>query len=122
MTAKSTPGPWEFCPATGKHGCETDDITAPLEGHAMFTRQVICRMDGYDRSIGEIEANARLIATAPELLAELKTCERLLMKLSSVAFDEKVQDFMPCGLIREVRVWVRGSKAQITIQKAEGRA
>lgn len=72
MSAKHTPGPW------GQVGRGRDCfVTVPL-------RSIYCERLGYsvafvshDRG-GEPEANARLIAAAPELLEALRDCEALL--------------------------------------------
>jgi len=73
MTTQHTPGPWAISAAmygVGNlkvHGVEftRDGITQPIAN---------C---GWDDK-GEAEANARLIAAAPDLLAALRLCERAL--------------------------------------------
>ncbi len=57
MSAKHTPGPWK-----------------EVGGRAVFGPDhiVICRCGNYSKSIMEDEANARLIAAAPDLLDALR--------------------------------------------------
>jgi hypothetical protein len=59
MKAKHTPAPWH----TG--GIYPEDVYANRAGHAIAR----CVNEQYE---GECEANARLIAAAPELLEELE--------------------------------------------------
>ena len=70
MNTNHTPAPWTL----GKLDSCYIEINAPR--HAAFA-SVVYKMDGDDRS-PECEANARLIAAAPELLEALKliaSCE-----------------------------------------------
>lgn len=59
---KHTPGPWCFC----DH--------APVITESAHPFREICDYTDAEFSLGEAEANARLIAAAPELLAALKDC------------------------------------------------
>lgn len=68
MTEAHTPGPWQVTPRRNKMidiqhsaGQEKGAITLNL-----------CRVQARDSWVDEAEANARLIAAAPELLAALK--------------------------------------------------
>jgi hypothetical protein len=65
------------------------------------------------------KANADLIAAAPDMLAALKVDEPLLMKLATVAMNEKVAEFLPFGLLDEVKEWIKSSNGQAAITKAE---
>lgn len=70
---KHTPGPWEAGDGAGngrKDHIYCDDAT----GSAVAT----CHMDYVPRTRVEVEANARLIAAAPDLLAALITAERIV--------------------------------------------
>ena len=62
MTAKHTPGPWRAVP-----GCPEWTVEADGRGE-VWNVAVVC--DDCDDS--DTEANARLIAAAPDLLAALK--------------------------------------------------
>ena len=73
MNTKHTPGPWVlgdsdlYCSSLSVH-CGT------RQGHT-----TICRMVSLEYGIGggEVEANARLIAAAPELLAVLERVQSM---------------------------------------------
>lgn len=60
MTAQPTPGPWEVSPLDGEK----------VRDHR--NEVGIAVMSGYYREVDERQANARLIAAAPDLLAALK--------------------------------------------------
>lgn len=73
MTTQHTPGPWAVTTVGSCHGIhpaasdnERDDIcrVAPHNYHP----------NGWQAAKGEAEANARLIAAAPDLLAALEAC------------------------------------------------
>lgn len=68
--SKHTPGPWEFASRHGQHG-EGDALIQNASGAYVADARVyaggsVCRKDD------EVEANARLIATAPDLLEACK--------------------------------------------------
>lgn len=60
MKAKHTPGPWRVHP---------EDVEKVIQ-----SSQGVAVMSGMLRDTIEREANARLIASAPDLLAALKCC------------------------------------------------
>lgn len=64
MSAQHTPGPWTL----DDRGCK---FIVHKTGDGYITRD-ICRMDGSTMAAFAQEANARLIAAAPELLAALQ--------------------------------------------------
>lgn len=64
MSTKHTPGPWQL-----DHRGYTFIVAAPKHGY--ITRDV-CRMDASTMSAFHREANARLIAAAPDLLTALE--------------------------------------------------
>lgn len=68
-----TPGPWEY---RAEHG--NNSIFAPNEGHGGAVLASVFRIDGDYRDPLNLpaEANAHLIAAAPELLAALETINR----------------------------------------------
>jgi hypothetical protein len=74
MDAKHTPGPWIAVP----NGGDDEDIRALLVGkndqYGDFTTIADCR----SRWIPDEEANARLIAAAPDMLAALTLVEPIL--------------------------------------------
>lgn len=65
MEAKHTPGPWEVTPTLGETA-----ITIPHE-KAGIAYDRVCSVSPHIR-IGDFEANARLIAAAPEMLEILQ--------------------------------------------------
>jgi len=77
MTTQHTPGPWAVTTVGSCHGIhpaasdnERDDIcrVAPHNYHP----------DGWQAAKGEAEANARLIAAAPDLLAALREAVEII--------------------------------------------
>ena len=82
MEAKHTPGPWKLNADedTGMNdsGCILDSV-----GHVIVTDIYGTFKNG--RTTGEAEANARLIAAAPDLLAQL---QRTLIDLEDFCSDE----------------------------------
>lgn len=68
MTAKHTPGPWEADHSDIWSRSGKKFIAATMEDGEAFKGV----------SLAEAEANARLIAAAPELLAALKACRAAL--------------------------------------------
>lgn len=71
MSDKATPGPW-FHSSTSKWGC----VTTQAGGHGHVIAEVGSPPNGNGSldpvRIAETQANARLIAAAPDLLAALK--------------------------------------------------
>ena len=72
--AKHTPGPW----SAGVRSGNFIDITHSNNQPGAITR-ALCRVQARQSWVAEAEANARLIAAAPELLAAL---EAMLEQLS----------------------------------------
>lgn len=99
------------------------DATDHNPGSSVYTqcegfRCVIATI--HDADTPEGEANARLIIASRDMLAALKVDEPLLMKLATVAMNEKVAEFLPFGLLDEVKEWIKQSNGQAAIAKAEG--
>ena len=75
MNTKHTPGPWVlgdsdlYCSSLSVH-CGT------RQGHTTICRMVSLE---YGVGIGEVEANARLISAAPELLEALQSAHMALI-------------------------------------------
>src|SRR5690606_4557115 len=63
--SKPTPGPWKATAA----GIDAVTVSTTLRNGRRVPFRVACCKDG---DIDQVQANARLIATAPELLAALK--------------------------------------------------
>ena len=98
----SSPGPWAI------HGDET------RQAFYVHGANVICDMrkpSGFYRSPAETEANARLIAAAPDLLATLRAiandCEDYLNNDSDCGSDDLIQAFL--SAINEVHDKATGS-------------
>jgi hypothetical protein len=72
MTAKHTPGPWRFNPVGEVRGADWNVVVCDTYGNG-------------DDDVAD--ADARLIAAAPELLA---ACERALMLMSPAACGGRV--------------------------------
>ena len=100
MTAKHTPGPWTYsdtgCLVGGPDRLRIADTYCP--------ERAVRRPD-----FNECQANARLIAAAPEMLEALQTVDRWLQ---SQAFDTQTT----------VRVMALGATIRAAIAKAEGRS
>ena len=112
MTTKHTPGPWDFeFGEMGGYDCMTDafKVTAgqrliaelDLSGYGQSTRQ---REGTGDKA--EAEANARLIAAAPDLLEELKN----IANANPKEWEPEVRD--------QFQAWAQ-NRARAAIQKAE---
>ena len=94
-TAKHTPGPWRI----DRNNSWPIYVSAESDGEG------VAMMDGL---LELREANARLIAAAPELLQALEWMQSLF--LPSGAYQEKFQDQLSMAL----------EKAEAVIRKAKG--
>lgn len=83
MKPKHTPGPWSIYHSKFGPEVRTDDVNAD-QRIAVCHYATTLRADCEDMESGEHEANARLIAAAPDLLASLKE----LIPLWSSGIDE----------------------------------
>ena len=95
--SKYTPGPWEVCPSNNEI-INTDHGRLPFAIRAGYT------LIG---ALYENEANARLIAAAPDLLLELDNCLDLLVTCFPDSPDNS-------------RIGVAVTKARAAIAKATG--
>jgi len=77
-----TSGPWKIKPAF-VHGYHNSDSIVGFDGKVVATTGQAWRRHRKER-----DANARLIAAAPELLHALELVEREMGKLSGKTFDE----------------------------------
>lgn len=117
MKAKHTPGPWEL---TGDP-CHFDTLTSvrggpsEIRGKGLKWRQLMVEIGGY-ADPATAEANARLIAAAPDLLEalqELLAAERA-NSLEIVGRDTDGHPLNAAGVARK--------KARAAIAKATGAA
>lgn len=67
-----------------------------------------------------ITANALLIAAAPELYAEHYEDDQLLMQMATVILNEKIADYVPCGMVEKVRDRLRRGTPAIAKARGEG--
>ena len=74
MSAKHTPGPWE---ATGAEVWGTHAMRFNLTTGGTPMIATVCKHEDAERAF-PYEANARLIAAAPELLEALRQCAEVL--------------------------------------------
>lgn len=77
MDGKHTPGPWtvvklRHCQAIEVSG-DTNSRICTLWDHHSFQDQPCGSIESQDKTQAEIDANARIIAAAPELLAACKS-------------------------------------------------
>jgi len=122
-----TPGPWTWA----------DGVTCTYAVYAVepvfpgtLTRpggQPVCeipRPDNDGRGMEEAEANARLIAAAPELLARLKETEEVAIELmeraARLSYKAAIESGMELSEIRRLRGQL--SKNRAAIARAEGGA
>lgn len=105
MDAKHTPGPWSERGQDGffdDHSWNADNNeagrTSFLAVHANGT--VIALVVRTDWDDAKLEADARLIAAAPELLAELS---KRVGNAEEAAFDEWLQGTTPSGDVTAVK-------------------
>jgi RES domain-containing protein len=83
-----TPGPWHA-------GGRGDRIIYAADGYAVASATVF-----HNQHDGQLEANARLIAAAPELLAELS---KRVGNAEEAVFDRWLQDTAPSGDVNSVK-------------------
>ena|SRR5690242_12179092 len=107
QTAKHTPGPWHH-----KHDDYAKNvINVEADGHIP-----ICRLTGIASARNDGEANARLIAAAPELLAALKAVtDDAEQAIKDIGGCDHSVGICCCDIIGNVE------HARTAIAKAEGR-
>lgn len=73
-TQKHTPGPWKIETAPNRFGKDFTGVSTVCDfGHDQWANLALCANNGMNG-----DANARLIAAAPDLLEALKYAERML--------------------------------------------
>lgn len=72
-TPKHTPGPWLF-----GGGCVETDGSPHSDRRTVIAQMISARYAGTVTAPGECEANGRLIAAAPDLLAALRLAQDIL--------------------------------------------
>lgn len=97
MIAGHTPGPWRLCGAFGMQG-----LVEPSAGG-----NPVASVTGYYHHAGQTEANARLIAAAPDLLEALQRLIPHAVHMESCSHDDD-------GVRRDIE------RARAAIAKAEG--
>ena len=113
MTSKHTPGPWEI----GKNTNEKGDLYIWKAGN-YFGDHAIATVHGEIQESGK--ANARLIASCPELL---EACKEALLVLQSLPDWEEIEDvvgYTDNGEDSEPFTLHASNLLQQAIAKAEG--
>ena len=106
MNTQHTPGPWNV----------GDDSPNDYEGPIIDTRDravAVITIDHETESTPEDRANARLIASAPELLAALQQCADFILKVMD---DPNLSDEESLSLLTDAR-----NDARAAIIKATGK-
>lgn len=110
MTTKAThtPGPWKA-------------IAGPPEYARIDStdERDIARCPRKDNTT-RAEANAYLVAAAPELLETLDRANKLLTQCLTLLTNPAISDHIPFGLTEGVREFVVGLVGEAAIQKARG--
>lgn len=118
VTATHTPGPWSF---TGEHFKHDGSaiIMSPATPGSKKDKFVACALDfnRFDRD-AEVEANARLIASAPDLLSELKDALTTLNQLLVWEYVGAVH-FPDNSVGPQIREQFK--QAAAVVERAEGR-
>lgn len=104
---KHTKGPWEVCD-------DDTSVHSPSQDMIVHTAEMPGDPAMYPQSFEEEEANARLIAAAPELLEALKIAEGELRAISEVISTYGVEECLQT--VAELK------KIRAAIAKAEGRS
>jgi hypothetical protein len=98
MSAVHTPAPWTFERAAESDGSVTFDIFNSAPAACNGVGGGVAYIQTYSaQQVAVQEANARLIAAAPDLLA---------------ALEEFVAEFGPCGLTENARAAIEQARGQ----------
>ena len=97
METKATPGPWKVSSNLSSHVCGAS-------GQGLIA---ICDSGDYAQSKGQGEANARLIAAAPDLLAACQLGIKLLDNMTTNDFskgaDKPLHEAMYAAIVKEMQ-------------------
>ena len=119
-TARHTPGPWDADVGNwGKSDYYALVRTGAYRGDSVDGLVIDCEMSGENKE--QDQANAHLIAAAPEMKAELQITDPLCLALATVAMRAEVKPYLPYGLLEQVREWLATSRGQAVLAKSEGR-
>lgn len=105
VPASHTPGEW---------GTDGEYVFAKTSHNIIGIAAMLAWVEPQERA-----ANARMFAAAPMLFAELKTADRLLTQVASVLADERLENYIPCGLKHTVMDWLRSNSSGRALNKAE---
>jgi len=95
-----TPGPWRYCPQNGSPTTGQHMIAGAKPGYLAEVR---------DCGSGDVKANARLIAAAPDLLAALQVAEKFM----EIASDWNMDEAEINGEMRSTYDWLEVVRAAI---------
>lgn len=110
---KHTEGPWTVCLSMYDGSVFSFSITASPHGSLLPICEAPARLLGHNRPPDEMEANAHLIAAAPEMLATLRECLK--------AEEQRARKLLP-GAPASTYSAARLARVRAAIAKAEGRA
>ena len=110
MTTKFTPGPWFF-------DDEHEEVTAEARRRKGLTRIATVNLGWSEPFNSEQNANARLIAAAPDLLEALQWYEAKAVQMGRAAIDQDSKLLLE--LMKEIAVEY-GAQARAAIAKATG--
>lgn len=114
MTTKHTPGPWYV--GSGTYECRNIYSVASVTDDEGFTYQPIVA-NAEDDGINCWDANARLIAAAPDLLKALQWYEAKAVQMGRAAINQDSK--LMLALMKEIAVEY-GAQARAAIAKATG--
>lgn len=114
MTTKHTPGPWYV--GTGTYeGRNIYSANAITDSEGFIYQPVIATAE--DNDVPHWDANARLIAAAPELLTALQWYEAKAVQMGRAAINQDSK--LMLALMKEIAVEY-GAQARAAIAKATG--
>lgn len=116
---KHTPGPWSCMSESAHEGAYVDDCVHSVS-KAAGRADIICLSpshEDYELSAAMWDANARLIAAAPELLEVSKELVRALELAYGIEdgySDDRIYDELPSGSIAMAFISARAAIAKAT--------
>lgn len=119
--AKFTPGPWAIMEYKVPRSLPKPDGTRYAIHSTVrvdyVPMPVVVELEGT-----RMQANAHLIAAAPDLYAALERAETLLDQLCTVAMTPAVADHLPAGTKDLAVAWLREQAGFHAMRKARGEA